>query len=51
LGESTFFHEAEYFLLLAKDLSYISIESYEILAKLINEVKAMLIALIGKVRS
>jgi four helix bundle protein len=48
LGSS---NEAEYFLLLAKDLSYISIENYEILAKLINEVKAMLIALIGKVRS
>jgi four helix bundle protein len=47
LGSS---NEAEYFLLLAKDLCYVSVESYEILAKLINEVKAMLIALIGKVR-
>ncbi|MEO6254941.1 MAG: four helix bundle protein [Ferruginibacter sp.] len=47
LGSS---NEAEYFLLLAKDLYYIPVESYEILAKLINEVKAMLISLIGKVR-
>jgi four helix bundle protein len=48
LGSS---NEAEYFILLAKDLDYISTEDYEILIKLINEIKAMLIALIGKVRS
>ncbi len=47
LGSS---NESEYFLLLAKDLCYITLENYEILANLINEVKAMLIALIGKVR-
>ncbi|HMK05266.1 MAG TPA: four helix bundle protein [Ferruginibacter sp.] len=47
LGSS---NEAEYFLLLAKDLGYITVEDHEVLAKLINEVKAMLIALIGKVR-
>jgi four helix bundle protein len=47
LGSS---NEAEYFVLLAKDLNYISLDEYDILIKLINEVKAMLIALIGKVR-
>jgi len=47
LGSS---NEAEYFILLAKDLKYISSEDYLILEKLINEIKAMLIALIGKVR-
>lgn len=48
LGSS---NEAEYFILLAKDLKYISPEEYLILEKLINEIKAMLIALIGKVRA
>jgi four helix bundle protein len=48
LGSS---NEAEYFILLAKDLNYLSIADYEILIKLINEIKAMLIALIGKVRT
>lgn len=48
LGSS---NEAEYFLLLAKDLNYITVEIYADLAKLINDIKAMLIALIGKVRS
>lgn len=48
LGSS---NEAEYFILLAKDLKYISSEDYLILEKLINEIKAMLIALIGKVRA
>ncbi|MFT3679270.1 MAG: four helix bundle protein [Ferruginibacter sp.] len=47
LGSS---NETEYFILLAKDLNYLSIADYEILMKLVNEVKAMLIALIGKVR-
>jgi hypothetical protein len=36
---------------LAKDLKYISPEEYLILEKLINEIKGMLIALIGKVRA
>ncbi len=44
-------NEAEYFLLLAKDLKYIIYEDYEVLSKLINEIKAMLIALIAKVRN
>ncbi|MES2331912.1 MAG: four helix bundle protein [Bacteroidota bacterium] len=48
LGSS---NESEYFLLLAKDLNYLSIEKYEILNQLINEVKGMLIALISKVRA
>lgn len=47
LGSS---NESEYFLLLAKDLNYMAVENYEILIKEINEIKAMLIALIGKVR-
>lgn len=42
--------EAEYFILLAKDLNYISSEEHEVLTKQVNELKAMLIALIGKVR-
>jgi four helix bundle protein len=48
LGSS---NEAEYFILLAKDLNYVSSDEYNVLIKLINEVKAMLIALIGKVRA
>ena len=48
LGSS---NEAEYFVLLAKDLNYLAITEYEMLAKLVNEIKAMLIALIGKVRA
>ncbi len=48
LGSS---NEAEYFILLAKDLNYLSLPDYETLIKLINEIKAMLIGLIGKVRS
>jgi four helix bundle protein len=48
LGSS---NESEYFLLLSKDLGYLSIENYEVLTKDINEIKAMLISLIGKVRS
>lgn len=48
LGSS---NEAEYFVLLAKDLNHISLDEYDILIKMINEVKAMLIALIGKVRA
>lgn len=47
LGSS---NETEYFILLARDLNYISIEVFDVLLKLINEIKAMLIALISKVR-
>ncbi len=44
-------NETEYFLLLAKDLSYLQIEDHRQLEKSINEVKAMLIPLIQKVRA
>lgn len=43
-------NETEYFILLSKDLGYLSVENYESLNKLVNEVKAMLILLIQKVR-
>lgn len=43
-------NEAEYFLLLSKDLDYLSIEKYGSLFNEVNEVKAMLISLINKVR-
>lgn len=48
LGSS---NEAEYFLLLAKDLKYLEIDIYDPLANNINEIKAMLISLINKVRT
>jgi four helix bundle protein len=44
-------NETEYFILLSKDLNYLSNETYETLNKLVNEVKAMLILLIQKVRT
>ena len=44
-------NESEYLILLAKDLNYITIERYEILNQMINEVKGMLISLITKVRT
>lgn len=44
-------NETEYFLLLAKDLGYLKIEDHQLLEKNINEIKAMLISLIQKVRS
>lgn len=47
LGSS---NESEYYLLLSKDLKYLKEEDYSELLKTINEVKAMLIALITKVR-
>lgn len=47
LGSS---NESEYFLILAKDLNYIKTEEFLHQHKIINEVKAMLIALITKVR-
>jgi four helix bundle protein len=43
-------NEAEYFLILAKDLNYLNEENYNVLFLLINEIKAMLITLINKVR-
>jgi four helix bundle protein len=43
-------NESEYFILLSKDLAYMSIDNFNILNKLINEIKAMLISLINKVR-
>lgn len=44
-------NETEYFLLLAKDLGYLTIDDHQLLERSINEVKAMLISLIQKVRS
>lgn len=44
-------NETEYFLLLAKDLGYLKIEDHKLLDKSINEIKAMLISLIQKVRA
>lgn len=44
-------NEAEYYVILSKDLKYLSADTYEELLKIINEVKAMLIALINKVRT
>lgn len=48
LGSS---HEVEYLLILSKDLNYLTQESFNILSSDINEIKAMLISLIKKVRS
>jgi four helix bundle protein len=44
-------NEAEYFLVLAKDSGYLKNTDNENLFTTINEIKAMLIALISKVRS
>jgi four helix bundle protein len=44
-------HETEYYLLLSKDLHYISIEIFEKRNSEIREIKAMLISLIKKVRN
>jgi four helix bundle protein len=44
-------HETEYYILLSKDLAYISLADYEFATQLINEVKAMLISLIKKTRN
>jgi len=44
-------NEAEYFLILSKDLKYLNEMLFNKLFTLINEIKAMLISLIGKVRS
>ncbi|RZL19952.1 MAG: four helix bundle protein [Pedobacter sp.] len=44
-------NETEYFLILSKDLNYLTEEQFMILSNSINEVKAMLVSLIGKVRT
>ncbi|MBN8836663.1 MAG: four helix bundle protein [Sphingobacteriia bacterium] len=44
-------NEAEYFLILSKDLKYLTEENFIQLNIIINEVKGMLIALINKVRA
>lgn len=44
-------NETEYFLILSKDLDYLTKDEFTILSNSINEVKAMLISLIGRVRS
>ena len=43
-------NEAEYFLILSKDLKYLDEEKILELSESINEIKGMLISLIGKVR-
>ncbi len=43
-------NECEYFILLSKDLKFISEDDYSKINQIINEVKAMLISLITKVR-
>lgn len=48
LGSS---NESEYFLLLSKDLGYLSPENHTELEDNINEIKAMLISLVNKVRA
>ena len=47
LGSS---NESEYFIILSKDLNYLSQQDFDMLFVLINEIKAMLMALISKVR-
>ena len=44
-------NETDYLILLAKELNYLSLEHYVLLEKKVNEVKAMLINLISKVRN
>jgi len=44
-------NEVEYFLLLAKDLHYLTEENFNVLTIDINSIKAMLIALIAKVKA
>jgi four helix bundle protein len=43
-------NEAEYFLILSKDLKYLDENKYNNLFTLVNEIKGMLISLINKVR-
>lgn len=44
-------NESEYFVILARDLTYLSEQNFNTLFNIINEVKGMLIALINKVRA
>lgn len=44
-------NESTYFVLLAKDLNYINVELFEKLNNECNEIKAMLISLINKIRN
>jgi four helix bundle protein len=44
-------NETEYFLILSKDLHYLNEQDFTTLSNNINEIKAMLIGLIGKVRA
>lgn len=44
-------NETEYFLILSRDLNYINEDNFKILSKEANDVKAMLINLITKVRA
>jgi four helix bundle protein len=44
-------NESEYYLLLLKHLQYLQLEKFEALNKLVDEIKAILISLINKVRS
>lgn len=44
-------NESEYFIILSKDLSYIILKTFELLFKLINEIKSMIINLIRIVRA
>lgn len=44
-------NESEYFLILSKDLFYLDQDNFNLLYKLINEIKSMLIALISKIRT
>ncbi len=44
-------NEAEYFLILSKDLHYLSAIHFDEVFKLVNEVKGMLISLISKIRT
>ncbi|MGV3588206.1 MAG: four helix bundle protein [Adhaeribacter sp.] len=44
-------NETEYYLLLSKDLNYLDIQSFTELTNQINQIKAMLIGLISKVRN
>lgn len=44
-------NETEYFLILSRDLDYLTEEQFTILSNSINEVKAMLINLISRVRA
>jgi four helix bundle protein len=44
-------NESEYFLILSKDLQYLSEQEFNVLYSIINEIKSMLISLISKIRA